>query len=396
MNIYLPSHLRNRKRHDKSTAMFCMQNQIHNPISTGHPHFMFEKMDFGKSSITNISVKQQREEYSLKKEVYHGTSSSGDDTDESIDDDKKVSIEKINDDEQKLSLIRADDIQPYDILCGRDKATFNNIGNRRFRVSISLNIPRYDAAKTKAQKAQVIKYICNVLQTEVKVRFLKKDKNGEAYIELDASEARKKVGHALRDMSVARQSLTKKRESIKSVEQQHNNDDVNRATPSIRDNDNEPTICPDFVDPLLEPLPIDEQRAAVEPRRDPQNRQFHKQQDHHQIRPSHGLAHLLENNFEPDSIPALAHRERRRSLEQQQQQQQATNLQESLERLAQQQKKLQQEREHLLQQQQYQQQLLQQQICNRRCQREQQQHQDPYNEFDHFFDTFPMQKRRRR
>jgi hypothetical protein len=375
-----------------------MRNPIHILIPTGHPHFIFEKMDFSMSSITNISVKQQREEYSLKKEAYHGTSSSDNDSDESNDDDKKVSIVKTNDDEQKISPIRADDVQPYDILCGRDKATFNNVGNRRFRVSISLNIPRYEAAKTKAQKAQVIKYICYVLQNEVGVRFLKKDKSVEVYIELDASEARKKVGHALRDMSVARQSLTKKRESIKSVEQQHNNDDLHRRTPSIKGNDSEPTIRPDFDDPLLEPLPIDEQRVSVGSSvgscRDPQNRQFQKQQDHHQIHPSHELAHLLKNQFKADIVPDLVHRERRKILEQQQQQ--ANDLQESLKRLAQQQEKLQQDREELLQQQQYQQQLLQQQIRNRRCQREQQQQQDPYNEFDHFFDTFPMQKRRRR
>jgi hypothetical protein len=356
-----------------------MRNQIHNPISTGHPDFMYEKMDFEKSSTPNISIKQQREEYSLKKEAYHSTSSTGNDTDEPIDDDKKVSIEKTNDDEQKRSLIIANDIQPYDILCGRDKATFNNVGNRRFRVSISLNIPRYDAAKTKVQKAQVIKYICNVLQTEVGARFLKKDISKQAYIELDASKARKKVGHALRDMSVARQSLTKKRQSIKSVEQQNNNDDFDRKSPSISDNDNEPTIRPDFVDPLLEPLPIDEECATVEPRRDPQNRQFHQQQDHHQIRPSLGLAHLLESHFEPDGISNIV------------QQQKSTDLQESLERLAQQQQKLEQEREQLLQQQQYQQYLLQQQIRNHRRQREQQ---NPYNnEFVHFFDTYPMQKR---
>merc|ERR1712157_264507 len=105
--------------------------------------------------------------------------------------------------DKKLSLIKSEEIRPYDILCGRDKATFNNVGNRRFRVLVRLNIPRYEAARTKAQKAQVIKYICDVFTNEVGVRFLKKDKSGEGYIELNGSEARKKVGHALRDMSVA-------------------------------------------------------------------------------------------------------------------------------------------------------------------------------------------------
>jgi hypothetical protein len=114
------------------------------------------------------------------------------------------------------SIIKQYDIRPYDILCGRDKAAFNHVGNRRFRVSISINIPRYDAAKTKAQKTKVIKFVCAVFRKEVGVRFLKKQPGrGEGeYIELSQKEARKKIGHALRDMSVAKQELNEKRNKL--------------------------------------------------------------------------------------------------------------------------------------------------------------------------------------
>jgi hypothetical protein len=71
------------------------------------------------------------------------------------------------------SCIRLHDIRPYDVLCGRDKAVFNSIGNRRFRVSISINVPRYELARTKAQKATVILFVCNILRNEVGARFLK-------------------------------------------------------------------------------------------------------------------------------------------------------------------------------------------------------------------------------
>ena len=124
----------------------------------------------------------------------------------------------------KSATINQHDIRPYDILCGRDKTVFNRAGNRRFRVSISINIARYDAAKTKAQKTEVIKFVCNVLKKDVGMRFLKThqqyqqyggQERGEGeYIELSEKEIRKKVGHALRDMSVAWQELNEKRNQL--------------------------------------------------------------------------------------------------------------------------------------------------------------------------------------
>ena len=119
-----------------------------------------------------------------------------------------------------LSFIKASDIQSHDVLCGRDKATFNFIGNRRFREFIGTYIPRYAAAKTKREKAAVIVTVTRKLRNEAGSRFLKKynknnkqheeehdNKNHEdadLYIELDEIQARKKCGHALRDLYVAR------------------------------------------------------------------------------------------------------------------------------------------------------------------------------------------------
>jgi hypothetical protein len=350
-------------------------------------------MDFGKSSFTNISVKQQKEEYSLKKEAYCGTSSGEDEeqSEKSSDDEKKPSAKQTSNDDKKLSLIKSEDIRPYDILCGRDKATFNNVGNRRFRVLIRLNIPRYDAARTKAQKAQVIKYICDVFTNEVGVRFLKKDKSGEGYIELNGSEARKKVGHALRDMSVAEQQLNEKRRSIKSVDQQR---EIDRRR-SMRGND------ADFDGDLFEPLPIDEKLACVPQR-----------SDQHLSHPSNTVTRSPEHQYKVDMIPDLAHRIMQ-NRPQQQQEQPISDLQQTLLRLQQQQQKLQQERQELLQQQQYQQQLLEQQLLNRRRRQQQQQQQqqlleqqqqqqqrqqqnDGLNDFSHFFETMSRQQKRPR
>ena len=72
---------------------------------------------------------------------------------------------------------------PYDILCGRSKACFNNIGNRRFLVIVSLNLQRYLNANTKHAKTKLIISIARELY-DIGARFLKKNEMGRGYIEL--------------------------------------------------------------------------------------------------------------------------------------------------------------------------------------------------------------------
>jgi len=375
--------------------MLSMLRPVNIEILTGDQYSMKRKMDFNKSSLTNISVKQQREEYSLKKEAYGSTNSSSDNdfnderSNKSSDDDtKKALVEESSEDEKKPSLIKTEEIKSYDILCGRDKATFNNVGNRRFRVLISLNIPRYEKATTKAQKASVIKFICDVFRNEVGVRFLKKHKNGEGYYELSVSEARKKVGHALRDMSVARQEVKKRRDEVRrnSMREQTN---YNRSSRAIAGGD---------FDPLLEPLPISD-----EANRGTQDQQQQNRRDQHPHMPAHWSGQQNKSSGVPD---LLTQHLQQQSHQPQKHQQQFTNLQEKLLDLQKQQQQLQQEREELLKQQQYQQELLELSIRNRRLrnqqeqmqqQQQQQQNQDDtFHHFEHFFDSLSRQPKRRR
>ena len=93
---------------------------------------------------------------------------------------------------------------PYDILCGRNKLAYNHIGNRRFRVTINMNLQAYVNAKTRNDKAALIAYIVNYLKNEVGARFVTQRKDGSLG-DLTPRQARQKVGHALRDLSVARQ-----------------------------------------------------------------------------------------------------------------------------------------------------------------------------------------------
>jgi hypothetical protein len=88
---------------------------------------------------------------------------------------------------------------PWDILCGRCRSAYHNIGNRRFRITISLNFRRYINATSSREKSAIVRSIVRLLKHEVGARFVRPCEGG-FYVEISESEARAKVGHALRDL----------------------------------------------------------------------------------------------------------------------------------------------------------------------------------------------------
>lgn len=92
------------------------------------------------------------------------------------------------------------EFSPYDVMCGRHKAAFNNIGNRRFRVTVSLSLARYVSAATRKDKSIVIKSVAALVRS-TGGRFVHCRKG--AWVELTEKQAHDKVGHALRDMAMA-------------------------------------------------------------------------------------------------------------------------------------------------------------------------------------------------
>jgi len=92
-------------------------------------------------------------------------------------------------------------IGPYDIICGRNNGAHNWVGNRRFRITIMMNLKRYTEAPTREEKTHVIKSVIDLLlSTEhVGARFIKKVGEG-MYVRLKDKQIREKVGHAFRDM----------------------------------------------------------------------------------------------------------------------------------------------------------------------------------------------------
>merc|ERR1712238_502775 len=105
------------------------------------------------------------------------------------------------------------ELQPFDVLCGRNKTSYNNIGNRRFRILINLNLSHYLGCQSRNERSGMILSLTRDLcccsdETQIDdkvpspnscVRFFKRQKGVNELIELDFKGCREKIGHALRD-----------------------------------------------------------------------------------------------------------------------------------------------------------------------------------------------------
>merc|ERR1712238_618711 len=105
------------------------------------------------------------------------------------------------------------ELQPFDVLCGRNKTSYNNIGNRRFRILINLNLPHYLECQSRNERSKMILSLTRDLcccsdESQIYdklpspnscVRFFKSQKGVNELIELDFKGCREKIGHALRD-----------------------------------------------------------------------------------------------------------------------------------------------------------------------------------------------------
>jgi hypothetical protein len=126
-------------------------------------------------------------------------------------------------------------LRPYDVVCGRGTNSFNNVGNRRFRIFIGLHLSKYTEAEGRLQKGHVIKSLVHALTVEMGARFLRIQEG--RLVELKESQIRQKVGHALRDMASFNASSTGRTKPTPSVlEGAHS--DVEEVRPFIPEHRN--------------------------------------------------------------------------------------------------------------------------------------------------------------
>ena len=130
-------------------------------------------------------------------------------------------------------------LRPYDIICGRCSKAFNHVGNRRFRVTIGLNLRRYVESPTRREKSAVIQSVVDVLIREAGARFLKRSNNEKGvYIVLDIKQVRQKVQHALRDAAAFKlwdeDDETDQSDAVKKQQQE---EEENRKEKRLREED---------------------------------------------------------------------------------------------------------------------------------------------------------------
>jgi len=120
---------------------------------------------------------------------------------ERVDNSLCRSISREVDAEQALAVGKNAGLKPFDVICGKCSLAFNNVGNRRFRVVIGMNVQRYMDAPTRGDKARVIASVVKIFQEEIGSRFVKQRKEGGGFVPVSDKIVRSKVGHALRDLA---------------------------------------------------------------------------------------------------------------------------------------------------------------------------------------------------
>lgn len=163
-------------------------------------HSMKDSMmiDYGNETLPS-HVQAENRQLAEQELRYHPPSASINDSMQRIHNSYNLGSKFSRDEDDEQNRIEyIDEIQPYDIICGRNNGSHNCVGNRRFRVTIMMNMRRYMNASTREDKTYVLKSVIKLLH-EAGARFIKKVGDGK-YVRLKDKQIREKVGHAFRDM----------------------------------------------------------------------------------------------------------------------------------------------------------------------------------------------------
>jgi hypothetical protein len=148
----------------------------------------------------------------------------------------------------KIVETKISDLSVFDVLCGRGKQSYNNIGNRRFRIMININLQKYLKCESRTDRSKMILGLTYDLQRSF--RFLKPIKaEGEknccsALVALDLTETRVKIAHALRDAAAQHKIMERKekRERNKAA-------NIQNAVNHVDNNVNRNSAQPVYPDP---------------------------------------------------------------------------------------------------------------------------------------------------
>lgn len=95
----------------------------------------------------------------------------------------------------------------YDVICNcRSQKSFDYVGNRRFRVIIENHSISYENAKSKLDKGLIITSVFQTIQDAGGYFVRKSRRDSNQWEVLTHSQAKEKIGHALRDAIIAKAS----------------------------------------------------------------------------------------------------------------------------------------------------------------------------------------------
>ena len=109
----------------------------------------------------------------------------------------------------------------YDVICGRGKGSAQWEGNRRFQVIIAMNQEKYLKAPERKDKSKLLDSIVRTVRDlRPRAGFVRQDPATGRWYEIGDHQARRKVGHAIRDATSAHKKKTKqsKKRTAKSKE----------------------------------------------------------------------------------------------------------------------------------------------------------------------------------
>lgn len=101
----------------------------------------------------------------------------------------------------------------FDILLGRDKASCHHVGNKRFRVVVSINRERYQSCDSREAKTRITSEVIASIR-ESGGRFLKKNETSDEYEDVGDVIAHEKVSHALRSAKDPKKKRPRKKRKV--------------------------------------------------------------------------------------------------------------------------------------------------------------------------------------
>jgi hypothetical protein len=121
-----------------------------------------------------------------------------------------------------------------DVVCARGRAYWDHKGNRRYRELIAKATQKYSSSSNKLEKTLIVSEVVEAVHN-VNGKFIKKEKKGGPWVEVDEVFAREKVGQSLRDgLATKYRSATKAKMQRRNEANERFNGDIDRVIQSNR------------------------------------------------------------------------------------------------------------------------------------------------------------------